>query len=197
MKITEIELINAQHFPIEGVQLWLEKSTPRGKLDQFTVNYVEFQNQRGIILTDNANQIAAYAGFIVRLDGKVWQAQNAMSYAPYQGQALVGKIYKMIKQDYHVSLQSDEQQTTDGAKLWTKTLPGLGLNPMIFDTKTERILDPTTAGIDMYPTNNLGTKWRYILILEASDHYPSQNLLAEGSLLMPYKGLWYNFREEN
>ena len=117
MKITEIELINAQHFPIEGVQLWLEKSTPRGKLDQFTVNYVEFQNQRGIILTDNANQIAAYAGFIVRLDGKVWQAQNAMSYAPYQGQALVGKIYKMIKQDYHVSLQSDEQQTTDGAKL--------------------------------------------------------------------------------
>ena len=198
MIIDEIELISSQSFPKEAVQIWLEKARPKGKLDQFVVNYVEFENQRGIILTDDQNQIAAYAGFIMRLNGKVWQAQNAMSYAPYQGQKLVGKIYKMIKQDYHISIQSDNQQTTAGATLWTKTLPSLGLRPMIFDTDSERILDPKTANINMYPTEEMiNAKWRYTWILETTDYYPSQNLLAEGSLLMPYKNLWYNFKEES
>lgn len=196
MKINEIEIINDQTFPKEGVEHWLTRATPRGKLESFTVNYVEFQDQRGIILTDDNNEIAAYAGFVVRLNGKVWQAQNAMSYPPYTGQALVGKIYKMIKQEYRISLQSDNQQTVAGSKLWTKTLPSLGLKPMIFDTETERIIDPAASDINMYPANN-NDAWRYTWILEATDRYPTQNLLAEGSLIMPYKGLWYNYKEEN
>lgn len=198
MKINEIDLINNQSFPKEGVEMWLKKSTPYGKLENFIVNYIEVDNQRGIVLTDDNNQIAAYAGFVVRLNGKVWQAQNAMSYPPYQGQALVGKIYKMVKDEFKKSIQSDVQQTKDGAKLWTRTLPGLGLKPMIFDTETERIIDPATTKINMYPTSgSIDAKWRYTWILETNNHYPSQNLLAEGSLLMPYKGLWYNFKEEN
>jgi hypothetical protein len=193
MKINEIELINNQHFSKEALETWLKKSSPKGKLENFTVNYIEAGDQRGIILTDIDGNIAAYAGFVSRLNGSVWQAKNAMTYLPYQSQALVGKIYKMIKQDYKISLQSDMQQTSDGAKLWTKTLPSLGLKPMIFDTQTERILDPKTSGINMYPVAGpLENKWRYIWVLEASDHYPAQNLLPEGSLLMPYKGLWYN-----
>lgn len=45
MIIKEIELINSQSFPKEGVEHWLSRSTPRGKLENFTVNYVEFQDQ--------------------------------------------------------------------------------------------------------------------------------------------------------
>ena len=192
MKISEIELINSQNFPKEGVRRWLEKSTPRGKLDNFLVNYIESNDQRGVVLTDDNNNIAAYAGFVVRYNGKIWQAQNAMSYSPYQGQALVGKIYKMIKQQWSTSIQSDTQQTKDGMNLWTKTLPALDLKPMIFDTETDRIIDTTTAEIDLYPPgNDPEKKWRYAWILETSDHYPDQNLLKEDSLIMPYRDLWY------
>jgi hypothetical protein len=190
MKISEIELINDQHFPEEVVKKWLDKSRPRGTLENFIINYVEFKDQRGIILTDTSNKIAAYAGFIARLNGKIWQSQNAMSYEPYKGNQLVGKIYKTIKEGWGISLQSDTQQSIDGMKLWTKTLPSLGLRPMIFDSDTDRIIDPTETKIDMYPSDNSNQR-RYSWILESSDYYPTQNLLAEDSLLMPYVGLWY------
>jgi len=191
MKINEIELIGSQNFPVEAVELWLKKSSPKGMLENFVVNYVEYQDQRGVILTDADNKIAAYAGFASRLNGKVWQAQNAMTYAPYQGQALVGKIYKMVKEEFKISIQSDTQQTASGMKLWTKTLPSLGMKPMIFDTETDRIINPAQTKINMYPKGNLEKQWRYTWILERFDYYPEQNLLAEGSLLMPYVGIWY------
>jgi hypothetical protein len=192
MKITEIELIPPQNFPAKKVEMWLEKSTPRGMLGNFVVNYIEFRDQRGVVLTDANGVIAAYAGFIVRLNGKIWQAYNAQSYEPYKNQTLVGKIYQMIKQDWHQSIQSDTAQTVDGMRLWTKTLPSLGLKPMIFDTETDRIIDPAENIIDMYPKDaGISKKWRYAWILESSDCYPNQNLLKEGSLLMPYQNLWY------
>ena len=98
----------------------------------------------------------------------------------------------MKKEELKISIQSDTQQTTSGMKLWTKTLPSLGMKPMIFDTETDRIIDPAVTKIDMYPKGSINKKWRYTWILERFDHYPEQNLLAEGSLLMPYVGIWYN-----
>ena len=188
MRISEIELIGPQDFEKSYLEPWLKQSRPRGMIEyKFLVNYVETDNQRAIILTDNDGNIAAFAAFISRMNGKVWQAANAMSYPPYKKQVLVGKIYKMIKEEFHQSIQSDIEQTTDAKKLWTKTLPNLGLKPMVFDTETDRILDP--KNIKIYSTGN--EMHRYCWILEAFDHYPSQNLLKEGSLIRPYTGLWY------
>ena len=190
MRLSEIEIVGPQDFPKSMLEPWLEKSRPRGMIeDRFYVNYIEIGDERGIILTDDHNNIAAYAGFISVMHGKVWQAKNAISFDPYKKQSLVGKIYKMVKEEYHQSVQSDIEQTTDARKLWTRTLPSLGLKPMIFDTKTDRIIDPIDSNISVY--SNTEEKHRYCWILEAFDHYPSQNLLKEGSLIMPYKGIWY------
>jgi hypothetical protein len=197
MKINEIELVNiGQSFPINKVTEFLARSSPNGMLENFVVNYVESGNHRGIILTDRENNIAAYAGFVVKLNGRVWQAKNAVSYDPYRGQALVGKIYKMVKQELKQSIQSDTEQTRDGMNLWTKTLPSLGLRPMGYDTQTGHVLDPEQTNNLMYPQQGAADEHRYSWILERNDHYPEQNLLKEGSLLMPYQGLWYNFKEE-
>ena len=194
MKITEIELINDQTFPKEQLGKLLAQSSPRGMLGEFTVNYLENNNQRMFILTDSENRIAAFATFRERLNGRVWQSRNAASFAPYQGQSLVGKLYKMIKIDFKKSIQSDNTQTTSGAKLWTQILPSLGLAPMIFDTTTEKIIDPASSTIDMYPKDYDDPEiHRYTWILEKFDNYPEQNLLVEGSLLMPYTGLWYTW----
>jgi hypothetical protein len=197
MKINEIELVNiGQSFPIDLVKKFLDKSSPNGQIDQFIVNYVESGNHRGIILTDQEENIAAYAGFVVRLNGRVWQAKNAVSYDPYRGQALVGKIYKMVKQNLNKSIQSDTEQTTDGMKLWTKTLPSLGLDPKIYDVTTGHILDPEKSKHLMYPQSGSAHEHRYTWILERNDRYPEQNILSEQSLLMPYRGLWYEFKDE-
>lgn len=193
MKINEIELVNiGNSFPIAKVKEFLKKATPNGMLGDFVVHYVESGNHRGIILTDQESNIAAYAGFVVRLNGKIWQAKNAVSYDPFKGQRLVGKIYKLVKETLGKSIQSDTEQTQAGMLLWTKTLPSLGLNPMVYDTSTGHIINPSTTNVNMYPQQGSSIEHRYTWILERNDHYPVQNLLVEGSLLMPFKNLWYN-----
>lgn len=193
MKITEIELVSIENsFPISKVKDFLAKATPNGMIENFVVHYIESGSHRGVILTDHENNIAAYAGFVVRLNGKVWQAKNAVSYPPFKGQQLVGKIYKLVKETLGKSIQSDTEQTVSGMQLWTKTLPSLGLSPMIYDTTTGHIIDPASNNVNMYPHRGSPNEHRYTWILERNDRYPEQNLLIEGSLLMPYKNLWYN-----
>jgi hypothetical protein len=191
--ISEIEIISSQDFPKGTVARLLPKANQTGFLDEFTINYVESGDQRVIILTDSMGEVAAYAGFIVRLSGKIWQAANAMTYEPYRGKSLVAKIYRMIKQQFRVSIQSDKRQTLSAVKLWTKTLPALGLRPMIFDTETNAIIDPSANNIDL---NAINDEDRYTWILERFDRYPEQNLLSEHSILMPYRGIWYDFKRE-
>jgi hypothetical protein len=192
MKIDEIELVNiGQSFPKDHVQQFLDGSSPNGRLDDFVVNYRESGNHRGIILTDSQGDIAAYVGFVVRLNGRVWQAKNAVVYEPYKGQGLVGRVYRMVKQHMGQSIQSDTEQTTDGMRLWTRTLPSLGLHPMIYDAETGHVLSPEQGQHLIYPQSGSGNQHRYTWILERHDHYPEQNLLLEESLLMPLKNLWY------
>ncbi len=199
MNITEIELVGDQSFSLSKIKYFLSLSTPYGgTLAGFNVNYLEQGNQRVIILTDINNEIAAFASFEIWNNGKVWQSRNAESFNRFKGNALVAKIYCFVKNTLHKSLQSDTEQSYAGRKLWVKTLPSLGLHPMIFDTKTERIIDPATSDIDVYAIydDNDPTQWRYTWIVERNDHYPSQNLLTENSLLMPVTGLWKNNKEK-
>ena len=64
---------------------------------------------------------------------------------------------------------------------------------MIYDMETNRIIDLRKYKIDMYPkSDDPSLLKKYTWILERSDHYPSQNMLREGLMLMPLRGLWRN-----
>ena len=203
MKVTEILRISTQDFPIRNVEKLLSMTQDGyGSVDNLTVNYLEAEDQRIIILTDK-DHIAAYAGFLSRLNGRVWQAKNLQTYGNYRGKKLGAKIYKFIKETFKKSIQSDIEQSPSAEKLWTKTLPELGMHPKIFDTETDYIIDTSypqayNKAIEKMYTNNTedADKYRYTWILEVYDRYNDNAILQENKLIMPYKGIWYNFKEE-
>lgn len=202
MKINEILRISTQHFPKERLKGILSKSSPRGQLETYQINYAEDGDDRVLILTDDAN-IVAYAGFISRMNGRVWQAKNLQVYPPYLGNKLGGKLYLYIKTQMKKSIQSDIEHSPESEKLWIKTIPSLGMNPKIFDNDTEYIIDHSNPGAfnaaltKMYTNDETDLeKYRYTWILEMSDHYNENSILKENSLLMPYTNIWYNFKEE-
>jgi hypothetical protein len=203
MKVTEILRISTQDFPIRNVQKLLSMAQDGyGIIDNLTVNYLESDDQRIIILTDK-DHIAAYAGFISRLNGRVWQAKNLQTYGDYRGKKLGAKIYEFVKETFNKSIQSDIEQSPSAEKLWTKTLPELGMHPKIFDTETDYIIDASypkayNNAIERMYTNNTedADKYRYTWVLEVFDKYNENAILREGQLIMPYKGIWYNFKEE-
>lgn len=204
MRVDEILRISTQNFPIRNVgQLLAKTSDGYGQIDDLTVNYLESANERIIILTDKEKNIAAFAGFISRMNGRVWQAKNLQTYNSYKGKQLGAKIFKYVKTEMKKSIQSDLEQSPSAEILWTKTLPSYGLTPKIFDTESGYIIDQSNqlayqnALSKMYTSNETDPeKFKYTWVLEQSDHYPTQNILKENQLLMPYRGLWYNFIDE-
>jgi hypothetical protein len=201
MRIDEILRISTQDFPIRNVQKLLPMTKDGyGTIDDLQVRYLESGDERIIILS-NGDKIAAFAGFISRLNGKVWQAKNLQTYGEYRGNNLGAKIYKYVKEIMKKSIQSDVEQSSSAEKLWTKTLPSLGIYPKIFDTETEYIIDESNPNAyrvaieKLYTSNeNDPDKFRYTWILEQSDHYAEHSILKENQLLMPYTGIWYNFK---
>jgi hypothetical protein len=204
VRIDEILRISTQDFPLRNVDKLLSMARDgSGKIDDLDVWYLESGDQRIIILTDSAKEIAAYSGFISRLNGKVWQVKNLQTYGKHKGNKLGAKILKFVKNEMRKSLQSDIEQSPSSEKLWVITLPLLGLKPKIFDTETEYIIDQSNpiaynnAMRKMYTSDETDNeKYRYTWILEHRDHYSTQNILSENQLLMPYKGIWYNFSDE-
>lgn len=202
MKINEILRISTQNFPIRGVEKLLKLTRDGyGYIDDLTVNYVESGDDRIIVLTDE-KKIAAFAGFISRLNGRVWQAKNLQTYNEYRGKNLGAKIYKYVREVFKKSIQSDIEQSPSSEILWTKTLPKMGMNPKIFDTETEYVLDKTNDTVysnalsKMYTSDDSDPeKYRYTWILEKFDRYNENSILRENGLLMPYTGIWYNFKE--
>lgn len=199
MRINEIELVGDQDYPLSRVEYYWAISAPVGVLENFNVGYIEDGDIRAILLADQNSQVAAIAVFSPWNNGKVWQARNVQTYSPYKGNMLGGKLYKYVKEKMHKSIQSDTEQSYSGKKLWVDTLPKLGLFPMIFDTKTERIIDPKTSDINVYAEYSRldPEKFRYTWILEQQDHYPMQNLLTEDSIVMPIQGLWCRYSYTN
>jgi hypothetical protein len=204
MRVDEILRISTQDFPINKVkQLMKFTKDGYGTIDDLIVNYAESGDDRIIILTDNKNNIAAFAGFISRLNGRVWQAKNLQTYGEYIGKKLGASIYKHVKQVLKKSIQSDIEQSPSAEILWTMSLPSVGLSPKIFDSETEYIIDQTNMAAYNNAVEKIYTsddtdpeKFRYTWILEHSDHYPSQNILKENQLLLPYTGFWYTFDGE-
>lgn len=194
MKINEIELVGDQDFSIDKVKYYLSLSSPINTLEKFVLYYLEQNDDRVLILVDDDKNIAAYTMFKIWNNGKVWQARNAQTFSPYKGQQLAGKLYRYVKEVLHKSIQSDTEQSQSARQLWINTLPSLGLKPMIFDTKTELVLDPSDhPHIDVYRQYGDSRDFQYTWIIEHRDHYPQQNLLSEHSLAMPVQGLWNRF----
>ena len=199
MRLSEIETMGDAEFPYENAERILSDASPKGAFDnQFTLFYAEDRDVRSLLLVDDDKKVAALATFISRKNGSVWQSKNVATYPPYTGLKLSGRLYKYVKDNLHVSIQSDYQQTWSGKRIWTKILPSLGMKPMVFDAETEKIIDPKDFDPKlMYPEDSqIDVLHRYMWVLEKYDHYPVQNMLSESTLLMPYTGLWYNYKKE-
>jgi hypothetical protein len=204
MRMDEILRISTQDFPIRKVKHLLSFTKDGyGFIDNLVVNYAESSDHRIIILTDKNKEIAAYAGFISRMNGKVWQAKNLSTYGEYKGNKLSAKIYKYVKEIMKKSIQSDIEQSPGAVILWTKTLPEIGLNPKIFDTETEYVIDNSNEVVynramqKLYSNDDTDPdKYRYTWILEKNDYYAEHSILKEEHLLLPQTGIWYKFEEE-
>jgi len=204
MRINEILRVSTQNFPLRNVKQILSMTKDGyGFIQNLSINYLEHDNERIIILTDRDKNIAAYVGFISRINGRVWQVKNMQTYPPHKGKHLIAEIFAWVKKEVKKSIQSDIEQSSSAEILWTKTLPALGLNPKIFDCETQYIIDNSNAGAyeialdNMYTSNeNAPDKYRYTWILEKNNHYSEHNILKENQLLLPYTGFWYTFDEE-
>jgi hypothetical protein len=193
-ELDEIKMIDLSPdtFPINHVKSLLPNASPTAhRIDGLRLHEVQSGKVHGLILADVDGTPAAFAGFIERNGGKVWQAANAKVYGSHAGKALVAKIYELVKETYGKSIQSDLEQTIDARRLWTKTIPAIGLKPMIYDTDTGYIIDPKNSSIDVYDQTQ---PYRYCWIIERDDRYSDRDLLREGQLqiLMPYRGSWYD-----
>ena len=192
MKVNEIETIGDVEFPQHEATARLNLANKIDKFNHELDIYFVSQDDIRILLLAN-QQVAALASFVSRNNDKIWQAKNVATYFPYAGAKLSGHLYKYAKEKLKKSIQSDTMQTHGGKVIWSKILPSIGLNPMMFDIQTERIGKPDLNLL--YPEEDSPDLHRYIWILERNDFYPMQNRLDE-QLLMPYTGLWYNQKRE-
>ena len=188
--LAEIEQINSVDFPQSAAQQRLELASPVKQFSgQLTVYYYAEGNVRLLFMADSKKNVAAIAFFISAKNDRVWQAKNAATYKPYKGQQLVAELYRIAKTDFKKSIQSDFEQTSAGMRLWTETLPKIGLVPRVYDHTTDRVIDPQTQKVNVYPAFDDPDVHRYSWILERNDYYPAQNLV-ENSLLLPTTGKW-------
>jgi hypothetical protein len=191
-QLQEIELVSGQKFDIDQVKQILQHCD---RADDDTIEGLQCWmgingRERYVVLTDDAQNIAAYAGFYA-IESHRWQAKNAQVYTGFTGRALAAKIYRELF-DSGVSILSDVFQSTDGKKLWCSTLPKLGLKPMVWDSESEEIYTPDQIGVNQIYSTDSTIMHRYCWILD--HHLPEQNLVYEGKLLLPLSGLWYTRR---
>ena len=204
MRISEILRIPTQHFPEHKVKHILQYAIDdKGEIDGLRVHYLEHNDERIVILTDSNGTIAAFAGFISRLNDKVWQAHNLQTYNQYTGNKLGAKIYKFAKESLKKSIQSDIEQSSGSENLWINTLPSLGLHPKIFDTESQYIIDQSYPEkykevlAKMYSIDESDPdKYRYTWILEKNDYYREHNILTEHRLLLPTNWCWCRFNNQ-
>jgi len=188
--VNEIELIGDVEFPQSAAQARLMLAAPvRPFSGHLTVYYYAEDSVRLLFLADQEKNVAAIAFFMSSKNDQVWQAKNAAAYPPYRGQRLVAELYKIAKVDFKKSIQSDFEQTTAGMRLWTQTLPSIGLSPRVYDHSTDRVIDPSTQKVNVYPAFDDPDVHRYSWIIERNDYYPAQNLV-ENTLLLPTTGKW-------
>lgn len=188
-ELDEIKIIHPrpEMFPIETARERLNQATKMNKtIDGFQVYKLNNKNVHMIILADNNNEPAALAGFVERIND-LWQVANAVTFNPYKGKALVAKIYQMVMKDFGKNIQSDVEQGTEGARLWTKTLPSLGFKPMIYDSTSGYIIDPANTDTNVYHNE------RYTWIIQRDNYYNlDRDLLKENNILMPLRAFWHD-----
>lgn len=190
--LTEIERVGGQNFPIENVERILQhcEHEDGDSIDGLDLWMGRNGNERYIVLVGPNNKIASFAGFVT-INNHRWQVKNAQSYGGFTGRRLIAKIYKELF-DGGISILSDFQQSSGAEHIWC-SLPSMGLKPLVWDSESEEIYNIEQIGMDKIYSNDPGVMYRYCWIL---DHYvPKQNLVYEGKMLMPLKGLWYTKRK--
>jgi len=177
--LSEIERFPAQNFDYNIAKSMFDKSYELNyRINGFKLySYVDNIMTTFFLFDAQNKKIAAFASFIHRPDIRMslWQAKNSETFSPYQGNMLVGKIYKFCKEQLEWSIQSDIEQTPAGENLWKSILPKLGLYPKVIDLDTH-IVYSTKPDNEIY-----GMFQNYCWILESKDYY--RNLVEEGSIM--------------
>ena len=157
IKILRIPIITANNQPDE---LFVTVDQLTIDLSKFNLFNIIKDNCNIFIVSDKDNNPASYVKFEV-IDENTWQAKEAITYNPYKGQALAAKIYHMIATNSDYRILSNSIQTSDAARMWTKTLPGFKVYPNVYDLVNKTILDPKS--FDVYSAEPPD---RYVWIIE-------------------------------
>lgn len=200
---TDTNVINAlaasgsEYVSLDAASYFLSNARIAGLIGDYTNSYYAFKIDSGtyhtVILTDADGGIAACAVFIQRMAGKIWQLMHATVYSEYIGRGLLSKLIGAYRRSRRI--ESPNILTQSSNKFWEVTLPKYGINPMIFDTHTEYIFDPSTAGITMYPQKLENGRHRYVWILNGNDQYDERNMRIGRYTIGRLCGLWYNGTE--
>ena len=182
-ELKEIEIMPEQQFGQDHILQALSHATKqKTMIDGCEIYLLDRDDNRLVAAWDDKNKKLAAAVIFhhqPQIRERLWLSKNAQTFPGYQGKALCGKLYLYCKKTLDMTIQSDVLQSRSAKKLWTSTLPKLGMQPKVLDLETSRVYDHTE--VDPYQDNNN----RYCWIIESSDKYPNQ--LRENSLIQPYK----------
>ena len=181
--LREIEIMPEQSFGQDHILQALEQATKQPTtISGYEIYLLDQDDNRLVAAWDDKNKKLAAAVIFhhqPQIRERLWIAKNTQTFPDYQGKALCGKLYLYCKKTLGMTIQSDIIQSKSAKKLWTSTLPKLGLHPKVLDLETSRVYD--SDKVDPYQDNN----HKYCWIIESTDKYPNQ--LRENSLSKPYK----------
>ena len=139
MKINEIIILPSQSFEKHTIEGLIPLSTKIDTIEKYELRLIEHNTDRILLVVDETLDLKAYAGFMSARNDTVWVAKNVQSWA--NGQRLAAKLYVYVLRALKKNLQSDFDQTTEGRKLWTVSLPAIGIIPKVLDTETGKVYD--------------------------------------------------------
>lgn len=196
--IKELVESGSEYISIDAAMYFLRKSRPRGFLVNYDVAsyFCEIGGPdetvyRVVIAAQHKKGIAACAIFTGRLNGKIWQLSHATTYPGFTDTGIMYKIIDSFRR-CGTSFQSRDITTDASNKFWSETLPKYGLNPMIFDTETEYVMNPKTHMVTMYPQEIVNGMSRYAWVLHHKDSYSDHCMIDSGLLGRPYTGFWHS-----
>ena len=140
MKISEITDLGNVPVDTRNITKLLPSSEHEGYLEGFKIMTYTESSPIFVFLVDDDDKPACAAMFNQHSTG-IFIANRVVTYPGFEGKRLAAKIYKWLV-DNGLEIRSDYSQTSSGKTLWTKSLPAIGLNPMLLDTSTNEIVPP-------------------------------------------------------
>jgi hypothetical protein len=198
-------LIPTQDFDLDAVEARLGLLYPTAPIAGMRTSYIESGDDRYIYMYERRgkNIPVAFAHFISRVNGRVWQTEDIRVASDYADQQLEAAIIEYATTHFDKSLQSGVIFQPHMLHLWTVTIPAMHLSPVMYDSKTRYTLDllspysayaAALAGMHSRSSKDSADPRRYCWILPVRDSH-TQEPLRDHAFFPPYRGLWHEFTE--